>query len=369
MTKVVMSRAQGDEISELIEAYYIEKHLSEEECEKRMGTILQLQPIIDRVFPNRNAQLKFFGSSTNGFGVKGSDMDMVLMIDQLEDEEPADLVEALEEALEEEGYEEILGLPKARVPVVKFKDKMSGLGCDVCFNNALALRNSGLLATYSSLDPRLKKLAFAVKRWANCRRINTTFEGTLSSYAYVLMTIHFLQSRRTPVLPVLQQITRDSMNSRVHPEVIVSGFDTYYYEDVSDPRLVGFGRDNHESIGKLLFEFFMFYGFYFNFKDKVISPRIGGILTKEEKEWTKPVDKAKKSNYWFCVEDPFELSHNLGRTVDKGSMFNLRYEFRRGAHILANSFKWEEATNNKPRGNVLEMLLCPFDKTERQLKI
>ena len=33
----------------------------------------------------------------------------------------------------------------------------------------------------------------AVKYWARCRRVNTTYEGTLSSYAYVLMVIHFLQ--------------------------------------------------------------------------------------------------------------------------------------------------------------------------------
>ncbi len=44
-------------------------------------------------------------------------------------------------------YQELLAIPTARVPVVKFRDPATGLGCDICFNNALALRNSQLLAT------------------------------------------------------------------------------------------------------------------------------------------------------------------------------------------------------------------------------
>jgi hypothetical protein len=104
-------------------------------------------------------------------------------------------------------------------------------------------------------------------------------------------------------------------------------------------------------------------------KKKVISPRTGRTLTKEDKGWTQPVDKANKSNYWFCLEDPFELGHNLGRTVDKGSLFNLRYEFRRGASILAGTFPWEEAYLDKARSSSMEMLMTPFSKLEKTVKL
>ncbi len=373
------SVAVGQAVNELYET----KRLSEAEVAARKVTLARLQRVMEQLFPNRQPQLQLFGSSVNGFGVSGSDMDMVLMLNDAKggnnnnngnannNENPqAALVEKVSAALSALQYPELLAIATARVPVVKFRDPSTGLGCDICFNNGLALRNSGLLATYSGLDPRVRPLAFAVKHWAKNRRVNTTFEGTLSSYAYVLMVIQFLQCRRPPVVPVLQEMTAGALRGRNRRKVMVSGFDTYYYSNLEDRRLVEFGAKNTENVGRLLFEFFMFYGFYFQFKDKVISPRTGRTLTKEEKGWTQPVDKANKSNYWFCLEDPFEVTHNLGRTVDKGSLFNLRYEFRRAASILAGAFPWEEAyKGDKPRGTLLEMLMTPFSKLEKSVKL
>ncbi len=364
--KLRMAAAESERVSQAVEALYQAKRLTEEETAARRATLARLQRVMEGVFPELRPELHLFGSSVNGFGVSGCDMDMVLMV---EGPPQTELVERVAAALTALQYPELLAIATARVPVVKFRDPATGLGCDICFNNGLALRNSGLLATYSALDPRVRPLAFAVKQWAKNRRVNTTFEGTLSSYAYVLMVIQFLQCRRPPVVPVLQDMTGGALRGRNRRKVMVSGFDTYYYASLDDKRLIEFGAKNGENVGRLLFEFFMFYGFLFHFKDKVISPRTGRTLSKEEKGWTKPVDKANKSNYWFCLEDPFEVTHNLGRTVDKGSLFNLRYEFRRAASILAGAFPWEEASKDKPRGTVLEMLMTPFSKLEKSVKL
>ena len=360
-----MSVAECERVSQAVEELYEAKRLSEAEATSRQATLQRLQRLMEETFPGRSPELHLFGSSVNGFGVSGCDMDMVLMVDGPQSE----LVEKVAAALTALQYPELLAIATARVPVVKFRDPATGLGCDICFNNGLALRNSGLLATYSALDPRVRPLAFAVKHWAKNRRVNTTFEGTLSSYAYVLMVIQFLQCRRAPVLPVLQDMTAGALRGRNRRKVMVSGFDTYYYASLDDKRLAEFGAKNSENVGRLLFEFFVFYGFSFRFKDKVISPRTGSVLSKEDKGWTQPVDKANKSNYWFCLEDPFEVTHNLGRTVDKGSLFNLRYEFRRAACILAGAFPWEEAYKDRPRGTLLEMLMTPFSKVEKSVKL
>jgi DNA polymerase sigma len=45
---------------------------------------------------------------------------------------------------------------------------------------------------------------YIVKHWARQRDLNNTYHGTLSSYAYVLMCIHLLQTRNPPVVPCLQ---------------------------------------------------------------------------------------------------------------------------------------------------------------------
>lgn len=36
----------------------------------------------------------------------------------------------------------------------------------------------------------------------------------------------------------------------------------------------------------------------------------------------------------ICIEDPFEVSHDLGRVVDKRSIKVLREEFERAADIM-----------------------------------
>mgnify|MGYP000432717360 CR=1 FL=1 len=68
---------------------------------------------------------------------------------------------------------------------MKYSDPETGMSCDVCVNNMLAVENTKLLHDYAQIDVRLRQLAFLVKHWAKCRQVNETYRGTLSSYAYV----------------------------------------------------------------------------------------------------------------------------------------------------------------------------------------
>lgn len=43
--------------------------------------------------------------------------------------------------------------------------------------------------------------------WVQCADICDASRGTLSSYAYILMVIYFLQQRKPPVVPVLQEVS------------------------------------------------------------------------------------------------------------------------------------------------------------------
>ena len=74
-------------------------------------------------------------------------------------------------------------LTRARVPIVKLKDPVTGISCDICINNVLAVVNTKLLRDYAQIDVRLHQLAFIVKYWAKSRGVNETYQGTLSSYA------------------------------------------------------------------------------------------------------------------------------------------------------------------------------------------
>lgn len=52
---------------------------------------------------------------------------------------------------------------------------------------------------------------------------------------------------------------------------------------------------------------------------------------KLEKDWTRRVGNDR---HLICIEDPFEITHDLGRVVDKYSIKVLREEFERAAEIM-----------------------------------
>lgn len=57
-------------------------------------------------------------------------------------------------------------------------------------------------------------------------------------------------------------------------------------------------------------------------------------LPQEDKKWTK---REGTERHLICIEDPFELSHDLGRVVDKHSLPTLKKEFKRAANLLRTS--------------------------------
>jgi terminal uridylyltransferase len=54
--------------------------------------------------------------------------------------------------------------------------------------------NSQLLHTYCEIDERVAPLGMSVKLWAKNRKISDAAQGTISSYAWSIMLLSFLQS-------------------------------------------------------------------------------------------------------------------------------------------------------------------------------
>ena len=82
-----------------------------------------------------------------------------------------------------------------------------GIQCDINFSNHLALHNTRLLKCYSLCDLRVQPMIIVVKAWAKNRKINSSYHGTLSSYGYVLMALHYLMNVvQPPIIPNLQLV-------------------------------------------------------------------------------------------------------------------------------------------------------------------
>jgi len=208
------------------------------------------------------------------------------------------------------------------------------VSCDICINNRLALHNTRLIAAYSKIDIRVMQLGIVIKHWAKQRQINEPYQGTLSSYAYILLVIHFLQTRNPPILPVLQQII-DPTSEGYRP-VLVDNYDCYFYQKTE--LLKDFGSLNNESLGQLLFSFFAFYALEYDWENSVVSVRTGKFLRKEECLWNKKIDFVTMDRFLFAIEDPFEVTHNLGRLVDRSNLKIIQSEFLRAYKLLCKDY-------------------------------
>lgn len=103
--------------------------------------------------------------------------------------------------------------------------------------------------------------------------------GSLSSYAYTLMTIHYLQQKG--IIPVLQEIGLELKTER-----IVEGWDTWFFSDLSILNQYWNPIPNNESVAQLFFGFLRYYSEIFNFEDRVICCRQSAPLSRLEKYWT-----------------------------------------------------------------------------------
>jgi terminal uridylyltransferase len=232
-----------------------------------------------------------------------------------------------------------------------------GIQCDINFANPLGIHNTHMLRCYSLTDSRVKPMVLFVKSWAKRRKINSSYSGTLSSYGWVLMVLHYLVNVASPpVCPNLQhylpQATdMDSLSERFKDAKKVSGYDVRFWrneEDIIRAAQEGRLTQNRQPLASLLcgfFQYFASHGGYgrqsnFHWTQEVLSLRTpGGILSKQEKGWVSATtivtaEKKVTNRYLFAIEDPFEIDHNVARTVTHRGIVTIRDEFRRAGRIL-----------------------------------
>lgn len=247
-----------------------------------------LESILNRFLSN-HSRLDLFGSCVNGFGSENCDLDLCLTFNDNVTGEGIDTVRIIDDIasiLENHApvaKQSILAITTAKVPIVKFVYILNGskFNCDISLYNVLAKNNTALLRAYTQIDPRVSVMGFIVKFWAKICEIGDASKGSLSSYAYTLMTIHYLQA--VNVIPVLQEILPRGMAEK--PEMKVDDWNVYFFREISalDHNLWPQMNSNRESIASLFFGFLDFYSGY-NFEEQVIACRQKLPLTKEEKE-------------------------------------------------------------------------------------
>ena len=165
------------------------------ELRERQRIMEDLTQHIQRFWPT--AQLTLFGSSNNGFAFKNSDLDISLTYTNKPDNsnlESVVLIEELGEKLKRlKDVKNVLAITSAKVPIVKMYHVKARIEADISLYNILAQENTRMLSLYADLDSRCHILGYMVKLFAKICEIGDASRGSLSSYAYILMMIFFLQ--------------------------------------------------------------------------------------------------------------------------------------------------------------------------------
>jgi len=199
-------------------------------------------------------------------------------------------------------------LPRARQPLLTLSNNTGGITeCDVSINNRLPLNNTRLLRSYSELDDRVRPLVLLIKSWAKNYGVCGAHLGNLSSYAWTIMVIHYLQLLK--MLPALQTLAKQS--------VIIVDQDYWGHErkfDVSFLTAEEYLRESgtkfsnnaaqHFSLGELVYGFFRFFCQEYQWGNEVVSIRVPGRHAADP--WFKLYGKIYPEP-GIHVEDPIEL--------------------------------------------------------------
>ena len=77
---------------------------------------------------------------------------------------------------------------------------------------------------------------------------------------------------------------------------------------------VNHGKTNKETASNLLVKFFEYYGYFYDSTERI-------SIHKDISE----IQKFKTDNYAFSIEDPFDLSHNPGKSMIYGSLTHQKF--------------------------------------------
>ncbi|TRY95893.1 hypothetical protein DNTS_021414 [Danionella cerebrum] len=327
-----------DKLSKQILELFYASEQQDEYLLKKEQCRAALQRDIQTIFPS--AKVLLTGSSLNGFGSRSSDADLCLVIEEGSANQRKDAMYVLSQVrklLYKLSYVEKPQLIRAKVPIIKFSDRFSGIEFDLNFNNTIGIRNTFLLRTYAYVEKRVRPIIFVIKEWASHHCINDASRGTLSSYTLVLMILNYLQTLPEPVIPCLQMDYPECFDPKMEIDYVPCG----------PSNIPNFVSKNQSSLGNLFLGFLRYYATIFKWDKHVISVREARAFPKtNSKEWR---DK------FICVE------------VLRGSAVQKRSQF----HPAPQKIMIQKITNdhtgsryvriNEPNGLNLDHLIILYN--------
>ncbi|XP_039254761.2 speckle targeted PIP5K1A-regulated poly(A) polymerase-like [Styela clava] len=349
-----------------------------------------LETAFEEVFTQ--CEIQPFGSSVNGFGVHGCDLDLNFKYESLNYDAaiqflPEDSEEKpnLEENQNKSGTlnvkqilsviagiirqcvpdcNQVKAILTARRPVVKFHHKSSGMCCDISIGNSLAVRNTLFLRHLSDKVPYLASLVQAIRLWMKHWKLagsNQSARSMLNNYAVTLLVLFYLYQKKE--IYTLEEIR--SMDENLQSCVI----ETW---DCSFPNTSFLTSDKESySLPELFAGFFHFYT-KFEFSKNILSLKSGTCIKVDEfksengkssPKYTEPSKRCFKIGA-LNIRDPFELNHNVAGNVGQKhvSMFIKCIRNSVVACGMKLFTKKQRETNNREPWGILNLFVDHHNK-------
>jgi len=229
-------------------------------------------------------------------------------------------------------FTNIISIPKAKTPIIKFRYIPTNVSCDISFKNGLGIYKSNFLRYCASRDSRLRPLMLLIKYWA--RHFGISGSGRISSYGLVCLIIFYLQ--QVGFLPPLLDLQRTCT-----PQ-IVNGWQVNFDENTMLPTIT-----NNSSIATLFHNFFSFYA-EFNFNATVMCLLDGKTyLLPDFAQLDKLPDymdryknyvmdnSAKKLDIYkpLCLQDPIELNQNTAANTSDRAVIAFQHYCKFSADV------------------------------------
>lgn len=295
-----------DQLDDEIKKWYHKTRLTRSD---RHAYNMIAHQIKDTIFKSsgQKPEVHLFGSSVNGFGAEGCDLDIALIFQTsgIKQKNIINSVDKLDVHLKGDtniSNKEVIS--SAKVPIIKLKYLFNGTkyDCDLSLSNYRAILNSEMLLTYSKVDEVVQIIGLFVKEWA--KRNNICGHQHLSSFSWVIAVIHYLQNEG--VLPYLQDIDMPAKKSERKE---------YYFKDIDNLNQY-FKPKNIDSLSELLFGLFNYYGNVFDYRFMIILRRSRAIINHQHEGLglvRKPIVERKKGDLKFRFEqfDPKYVSATI----------------------------------------------------------
>uniref|UniRef100_A0A1A9WTE9 C2H2-type domain-containing protein n=1 Tax=Glossina brevipalpis TaxID=37001 RepID=A0A1A9WTE9_9MUSC len=226
-------------------------------------------------------------------------------------------------------FSSVCAIRGARVPIVICKHNITGFSIDINICCPNSLENTRFLQALVESDNRIHSMLLFLKIWAKHMQIKN--RANVNSYCLIILAVFYLQQPlqdhdRSILLPV--QIIQQNL-----PERIIHGIN--YSFDIER-------KENQIYLPASMTTLDLIKGFFYFYKDlnmseHILSPYFGTYISRKDFVGDKSAFVAYKNQLisitqylgdsaepfqvdrCVCVQDPFNLSHNITRSMVKNN--------------------------------------------------